>query len=79
MNTWSSSASGNFSGSFVVSMSNAHTRTSPRASRSGRWVKMVSPADARTSYHHPHRVSVSMSQRTWYGTSYSRMSIMASA
>jgi hypothetical protein len=29
MNTWSNSASGNLSGSLVVSMSNAHTFTSP--------------------------------------------------
>ena len=60
-------------------MSNAQILTSPRANMSFLCVSVTSPCFTLTLYHHPHLVSVSMRKRMWYGTSYSRMSIMASA
>lgn len=56
--TWSVSWSGNLSGALVVSMSNAMTTGSARATRSSRCRRLISPASAVTSYHSPTRTSV---------------------
>ena len=58
--TWSVSWSGNLSGALVVSISNAMTTGSARATRSCKSRTEMSPALAETSYQSPTRMSVKL-------------------
>ena len=53
---WSISESGNFKGSFVVSMSYARTTGSARCKRSSIHLRLIAPCLASTVYHFPIRI-----------------------
>ncbi|EDK44967.1 conserved hypothetical protein [Lodderomyces elongisporus NRRL YB-4239] len=73
--TWSILASGNLRGAFVVSISNANTTGSANAMSSLSSTNSTLPCLANTLYHFPTLICLSIATRTWYGTSYSFISL----